>query len=97
MKALSLSLMLLFAAACTTKVKIDPQFYEGGFEEHLSTFEPPEGKILPEYFNAAYTGEHTIKKGDMLEIMAIGQLDTEIEVPVSPDGYLYYLRREKDE
>ena len=91
MKALTLSLILILVAACTTKVKIDPAFYEGGFEELPSSYEPPEGKILPDYFNAAYNGEHIIRKGDMLEIMVIGQNDTEIEVPVSPDGYLYYL------
>jgi polysaccharide export outer membrane protein len=71
---------------------VNPVYDDGGFGDATPVFKPAMGKILPGYFERAYRGEHKIKAGDFLEISVIDHGDTRIEkLPVSPDGFVYYL------
>ncbi|NQZ58485.1 MAG: polysaccharide biosynthesis/export family protein [Lentisphaeraceae bacterium] len=50
------------------------------------------GQIKAEYFQPVRLGSYKIHNGDVLEISIEEQPDTEVaSVPLSPNGYLYYL------
>jgi polysaccharide biosynthesis/export protein len=87
-----IGLFLGLSCSSSTPEFVDPQFDDGNFGVDATPYSAPVGEIKEDDFVRSYKGEHQIRGEDVLEIMVIGHADTQVEsLPVSPDGYVYYL------
>lgn len=86
-------LLLILLCSCSSEPELPViGFGDEDFDRKSSSFEAPIGQIQQEYFSRAYAGEHRICEEDTLEVMVIDHPDTQVKrLPVSPDGYVYYL------